>query len=253
MASVERFEVWRQREAMVALAADPRFLSTAEGAAFLEQLSVKFAPVLMKYASEAGFRMERDEIVNLIVTNLLSLRWKDQPLAAKVATVESPWGYIFESAKNWCARERGVRSWSGIDIELVPQTASEPDQSLTPIQEVIELTFSELAVRTDPQLHEELLQLLNWLALNPLQRLSYEREEKIAAQQVAPSFSAEQISAVMNICWGGRPRQAQTSLMGQYLLDPTFKPSTSPSHARALSFYKNAMRAGAASLLADWK
>ncbi|MEG0029329.1 MAG: hypothetical protein RR713_08160, partial [Aurantimicrobium sp.] len=68
--SVERFEVWRQRHALIALTDDVRFLSTAEGAAFIEQIATQLAPAMMRMGWDWGFSIDRDEVVNTAIEKL---------------------------------------------------------------------------------------------------------------------------------------------------------------------------------------
>lgn len=56
--------------------------------------------------------------------------------------------------------------------------------------------------------------------------MSYEVHEKQAAHRFVPEMTVEQVTAVMNIAWGGRPRQAETSVMGALLIDPHFQVDT---------------------------
>lgn len=246
-----RFDTWRQRAAMATFT-EPGFLDTPEGAAFLEQLDVFFSPGICGMARREGYPMEHGDVRNSIITHLLA---NDGEVAQYAAVADEPWAYLGRCAIGWARREWGHR---GTRLEVaeslhVPSPSAE-SSPYTDLDEVVALTYEALVPRTPSELHGDLLELLGWLAANPLQRLSYETEERVAAHRHCPRMTIEQVTAVMNIAWGGRPRQAQTSLMGAYLLDASFRPSDSPSHARALTYYKNAMRAGAHSSrkLTDW-
>lgn len=263
MGEVEKFDVWRQRVALMEISElGAEFLNTGEGAAFLEQLDHHIAPQLVSFSRDGGgdwcYHLERQDVVNMIVVRLLSAH-ADRPEkspARYAAAADDPWGYLFTCAVRWVREERGVRG-------IVPETPEmlaipHPDGSpsdLTPLEDVVSLTFEQLRSRTPEEHHAAVYELLGWLAANPPQRLSYEGFEKRDAHRYCPTLTVQQVSAVMHIAWGGRPRRAESSLMGQYLKNPDFRPSDSPSHARALTFFKNAFRAGESGgrMLSDWK
>lgn len=256
MSEVERFDVWRQRRVLLALADSSDFLHTAEGAAFIEQIRTFHAPVIVGMARRMGLGdrwLEEGDVVN---TAIEKLRASDGRIAEYAAAADGePWAYLGKCLIVWVRQQWGTRG-SSFDLasEMIPATSPETPDYLTNLDEVVALTFQVLSPVTEAKLHAPLLELLGWLAANPLQRLSYEADEKVAAHRHCPEFTIAQVTAVMNISWGGRPRQSESSLMGQFLLDPSFRPSDSPSHARAVTFYKNAMRAGARSsrMLTDW-
>lgn len=255
MSNVERFTSWRQREALTSLVNDPRFLSTAEGVAFREQIHEHFVASMMKMARELSFPIEPAEIENTILVGLLENEGRVAKLAI-TASQSDPWAYIAVSARKWIRALWGTRGVPAEILEWIPQSyAWEPDTTSTDLAEVIELTFQTLAPVTDEDLHPELAKLLSWLAYNPQQRLSYERDECVAAHRACPSFTIDQVIAVMNIAWGGRPRKAETSLMGAFLLDPNFQISESSTHALARETYRRRMVAArnGSRLLSDWK
>lgn len=256
--NVERFDVWRLRVALMDLADDgARFLSTAEGAAFLEQLDVFFARPLVGEARRMGFAMDRDDATHMIIERFLTTleEQKEKAPIRFAASAENPWGYLWTCALRWARNDWGMRASDLETSEAYALAAPENDEShLTPLEEVVRCCFEELAQRIPVRHHSAVYELLGWLASNPPQRLSYEGLERIAAHRYCPSLTIEQVTAVMNIAWGGRPRQAETSLMGQYLTNPEFRPSESWTHIRALHYFKNAFRAGETSskMLTDW-
>ncbi|MGO1700961.1 MAG: hypothetical protein ACTIKL_07885 [Canibacter sp.] len=253
--TVERFDTWRQRHALIALAHSPAFLETAEGVAFVEQLKHFFVTSMRRFAwKHLQVEVEEHEIINLTLTGLLA---NDGRIARYAAAAEdNPWGYVSVCLRRWVRELTGIQ---GVDFEKVEEFVAAPcrdeDCALTPLDEVVEKSFLILAPVTPKQLHAALYRLLGWLAANPIQRLSYETHERDAAHEVVPELTAEQVTAVMNIAWGGRPRQAETSIMGALLIDPNFRVDGSSSHLRALMHYKAAIRAGAcaASVAPNWK
>ena len=84
--------------------------------------------------------------------------------------------------------------------------------------------------------------LLSWLANNPPQRASHETADRAAAARAFRQFTPSQIAAVVNIAWGGRTSRRETSLLAAFLINPDFRPSDSPTHARALLHYRRALR-----------
>lgn len=253
MAEIERFDVWRQRMALTELAESIDFLGTAEGAAFMEQLAAFFAPAVVGAAHRMGYPMDHDDVVN---GGIVLLTADDGRIARYAAAADSePWAYMGMCLQAWVRQQWGHRGTSLDAAEFLAVTPPVIDPGdFTPLEMVVQLTWETLCPLTPNELHPELRELLGWLAVNPPQRLSYEGADKRAAHRQCPQFTIWQVTAVINIAWGGRPRQAESSLMGQFLLDPQFHPSDSPTHARALTYYKKQMIAGAASskMLSDW-
>ncbi|PRI10888.1 hypothetical protein [Leucobacter massiliensis] len=251
-AGVSRFDARRQRAALAEFAADgAAFLRKSEGLAFIEQLYVFFVPKLMALAASYGYALDRDEAANVILERLLSSRRRGEKGAARrAAAAESPFGYLWACAVDWVRRQWGTRAApleraadAGTSFEV-----PERESPYTPLEEVVRLTFAVLAEAMGEEERGAVYELLRWLALNPPQRLSYEAEDRIAAHRRCPKLTAEQVVAVMKIARGARPNTAATSLMGQFLLDPGFRPSQSGSHARALTRFRREFRAGAATL-----
>lgn len=253
MSEVERFDVWRQRMALTNLGESIEFLDTAEGAALLEQLETFFARAVVSAARKEGYGMEVDDVVH---GGIVLLTADNGRIARYAAAADSePWAYLATCLRAWARQQWGHRGTSLDTAEfLAAVPASVGADEYTPLELVVQLTWEALCPVTPTGLHDELHELLGWLAVNPPQRLSYETGDKVAAHRHCPQFTIHQVTAVINIAWGGRPRQSETSLMGQFLLDSNFRPSDSPTHARALTYYKKQMIAGAASsrMLSDW-
>ncbi|MDA3146528.1 hypothetical protein JSO19_03945 [Leucobacter sp. UCMA 4100] len=245
--TVETWPVARQREAF-ALLPQADFRDSSEFVALLEQLHLNHAEGLVKRARRWGYSFEPDEAVNMLVVNLLEELDPDRYVADYVAEADNPFAYLGRCAfRSWLPKEFGVRG-NQLEIpELLPDSEAyeitEFDSGLTDIGEVVELCLEVLLPRTPKKLHGQLGDLVAFLAVNPPQRLSYEHFERQAAAKYCPSFNEAQVSAVMNITWGGRPNRAETSLMGQFLLDEEFKPEDSPSHYRALRYYQKIIAA----------
>ncbi|MGO3832404.1 MAG: hypothetical protein ACTJGT_00440 [Microbacteriaceae bacterium] len=245
--TVETWTIARQREAF-ALLPQPEFRASPEFVAFLEQLHVNHAEGLVKRARRWGYSFEPEEAVNMLIVNLLEEIDTGRFVSDYVAESEHPFAYLGRCAfRSWLPKEFGVRGNQLEVPELLPDSEAyeqaEYDSGLTDISEVVELCLAVLLPRTPKMLQDQLGELVAFLAVNPPQRLSYEHFERQAAAKYCPSFTEEQISAVMNITWGGRPNRADTSLMGQFLLDEEFKPEDSPTHYRALRYYQKEIAA----------
>lgn len=253
MSEVERFDTWRQRAALVGLMDVPGFLESAEGAAFIEQLRTFFARQMVGQSARMGFSIDAEEVVNTVIAHLLD---NDGRIAGYAASAEGdPWAYLARCLQGWVRDLWGRRGTSLDVLEFLPEPfQATPDDTYTPLAEVVAHTFEILAPLTEEKLHAELYRLLEWLASNPPQRKSYESFEARAAHRYCPAFTIGQVTAVMNISYGGRPRNAETSIMGAILLDPNFAISDGSTHAVALETYKRRMiaeRHGSRSL-ADW-
>lgn len=256
MGNIERFDIWRQRSALTDLAEDgSKFFGTAEGLAFIEQLHEFFAPGMVGEARRWGYDIEHDDVVNMIVERLLSMAGDSERCPARyAASSEKPWAYLWSCALRWGQEQWGIR---GVSLERAEQmlTPSVDEESPhTSIDEVVSLTFALVSQVVDRKHHAAVHELLSWLAVNPPQRLSYDRDDRVAAHKFSPSLTIEQVTAVMKIARGSRPNTSATSLMGQFLLDPNFRVSASGTHARALTNFKNAFRAGetGSRMLSDW-
>lgn len=245
-----RFDADRQRAALIELVEGIGFLETGEGTEFVTELESAFAPMMQGMARRMGFPLDAADVVHGAIVLLLEQDARVAKYAA--AAEEEPWGYLATCLTEWGRRQWGERGTTLDAVEFLPvhRTAQLPghhvSEELTPLPEVVRLTHAVLEPLTPSEQQPTLHPLLSWLARNPPQRLSYEGVELAAAVDHFPSFTKGQLKAVMNISWGGRPRQAETSLMGAFLLDPEFRPSDSPTRARALVHYKAAMRASAA-------
>lgn len=247
----ERCDAAGLRLALNHLATSPRFLRCAGGLAFVRQLELYLAPSMIRQARRVGVGgswLHKHDVVNTV---LLGLCDQDGRVARHIATAsDEPWGYLAKCSVGWVRTLWGTRGIS-IESELFVEPRTEPaESSLTPIQEVAELTHAILLPHTEARLNGQLLPLLLWLAANPPRRLSHEHEDRAAAALRFPYFTPEQIAAVANIAWGSRPRRPETAIMAALLINPDFQPSDSPSHARALVNYRRAMRSR--SLISDY-
>lgn len=256
MVEVERFTVWRQRTILTDIAdSGGAVLSTAEGFAFIEQLHEFFAASMVSIARSWGYAADADEVVNLIVERLLATRTDPEKCPARYAAVaEEPWAYLWSCTLRWGQEMWGTRGVPLEYAEAMPAVDLDRECEYTSLSEVVDLTFAVVSKVVDERHHAAVLELLSWLAANPPQRLSYDLDDRVAAHRHCPSLSLPQVSAVMKIARGSRPNTRATSLMGQFLVDPLFRVSESGSHARALTHFKNAFRAGegATKLLSDW-
>ncbi|WP_053353905.1 hypothetical protein [Leucobacter musarum] len=245
MRDVVKFDTWRQRAFLTRFADEGcNALKTAEGMAFIEQLHEFFAPSMVGIAMSWGYHCENDDVVNMIIERLLSTLSETERCPVRyAATSEDPWAYLWACTVRWGHEMRGTRGVALEHAEFLPSPA--PDEvSMTPLEDVVDLTFAVVAQVTEAKYHAPVRNLLGWLAANPPQRLSYELDDRIAAHRHCPELSIEQVIAVMKIARGSRPNVEETSLMGQFLLDDQFQVSRSCSHMRAVTHFKNRFRAG---------
>lgn len=220
------------------------FFDTPEGLKLLEQIRTYSAPLIVSLAWKNDFRLEREVVVH---TALVGLCERGGKTAQAIAKSDTPWGYFYKCLKGWSRQEWGHRAWESYEEAYMVAAPLLPECELTPIRKVVDMAFELLAPITEESLHAELHHLLGWLAINSAQRASYEFANLGAAQAEAPSFTAKQVQAVMNIAWGGRkdePTQKRdSSLMYALLLDVDgFRPSDFPALLRALVNYKHNMR-----------
>ncbi|MBS3182348.1 hypothetical protein [Leucobacter manosquensis] len=260
MAKVGKFSNWRTRAIFTEIAdSGVDVFETAEGAAFIEQLHAYQVAQLREAARDWGYSISSEETVQVIIANLLSTRKNpDRCPARYIAAVAEPWAYFHTTAIGWLQNEWGIR---GAPLENVGYaeytnlcTNQGDEHGLTPLEDVVDLTFGIVAQVIDSRHHVAVRELLYWIAANPPQRLSYDIDDRVAAHRLCPSLSIEQVIAVIKIARGSRPNTAATSLMGQFLLNDSFRVSESGSHYRALTSFKNAFRAGetGSRMLTDW-
>ncbi|NLA65769.1 MAG: hypothetical protein GX862_07570, partial [Leucobacter sp.] len=212
MATVERFTPWRQRHALIALAEHVKFLDTPEGFAFIEQLHTFHTRSMVKLSHSWGWPLDKEEIVNTTIEHLCRDGGKVAELASQAA---DPWAYIGKCQVGWVREQWGTKAvrLDGFEEWLPAPAMYHTSEELTPLGEVVDASFQVLAEFTPLDLHPALLRLLGWLAANPIQRLSYEVDEKQAMHRFCPEMTIGQVTAVMKITWGARPRQAETSTM----------------------------------------
>lgn len=256
MTKVLTFSPERQRKSLVMLTEGVVFLDTPEGIEFLDQLEFVIGPVLVGRARKVSVRYTVAEARSLMLHHLLYTPARvdgDKSanvhrLPIKIALAENPWAYLTRCALTWLHQDelghRGVDldgDVSPFDQELYLAWSSEPQ--LTALELVIVKTWEMLSPRTPTELVDPLRDLIEWFGNNPPQRISYEGEAIRAAAHAFRIFTPTQIRAAAAACWGTRPEQRATSIMGGYLNDPSFDPVESDSHLRALRLYGARMRA----------
>lgn len=247
---VPSLEALRLRASLRQLAEPRAFLAGAEGIAFLRQLECRLVPPVRAAARRLGLGgdwAQPQEVVNMLIVRLCA---DEASVALRIAeTALDPWAYLSRCSMKWAGELWGARGAS-LDqaLELHPgcvaDVSHEPAQNeeLTTLDEVVALTHRALVLHTPGRLKDPLFGLLAWLANNPPQRVSHESADRVAAARAFPQFTEAQLIAVANISWGGRPRRRETSFLAAFLLNPEFRPSDSPTHARALLHYRRSMR-----------
>lgn len=249
----QRFNAAQLRAALTELARSLRYLSSEEGAVFVHQLEHHLVPSMINRARRVGIEgswLHKHDVVNSV---LLGLCEQDGRVARHIAdAAQEPWGYLAKCSAGWVHALWGSRDTS-IESPAFIESDREPEEGhLTGVQEVVQLTYALLAPHTEARLRGQLLPLLQWLAINPPQRISHELSDRSAAAARFADFSPDQIAVVANISWGSRPRRRETSIMAAFLVNPDFLLADSPSHARALLNYRRAMRSPSRSLISDY-
>lgn len=235
--AVKKYDSARLSAALRAMT-QPGFIESAESVELLEQFELFIAKQAAGHSAKKGHPIEPAEIVTIMVLRLIEQNGRR---AQHIASMEKPWGYLARSTFEWVRTERGLETES-IDPEG-PGTehGHVEDEACSAITQIVSATFAAIAAVTPTPVLATVKELLDWLAVNPPRR-SYEgrlREDAIAA---FPSLTKDEVNAVMTIAYGGRPRQADTALFGAFARDPEFQPETSPTHLRAITAYKKAMR-----------
>ena len=232
------------------LAETPEFLGSPEGNEFLSQLEHYLVPGARAAARRLGLGDEWAQPHEVLHTLIVGLCSEGGKVATHIAqTAIDPWAYLARCSTKWSHDLWGSRgislgqlSESRVEACLLTQQHQTRNDGLTSLDQVVVLTHRALAPHTPQDLSRPLGGLLSWLANNPPQRASHETADRAAAARAFRQFTPSQIAAVVNIAWGGRPRRRETSLLAAFLINPDFRPSDSPTHARALLHYRRAMR-----------
>lgn len=248
MLHVERFTEQRQRAELLRLAEGASYLETVPGAALLEQLRAQVVPGVISQARRLGLGEAWVCTSDVVHTAIIGLCSHDGRVARYAAKAEGePWAYVFRCLSGWMSAQWGIRAVSleeGAPAESSASSVSDaPDEALTPLSDVVRLAVSTLESHTPCRLRGELAALLEWLALNPPQRSSYEQQDRAAALGAFPAFTRCQIAAVAKAAWGARPNRGESSLFAAYLQDADFRATSSVTHVRTLLRYKQAMYA----------
>lgn len=226
------------------------FLRSPEGREFLCQLEQYLAPGVRTAARRLGLGDDwthPHEIVHMLIIGLCAEGGKAATHIAETAI--DPWAYLARCSIKWARELWGSRGISfeqlsepRVETGFMAQQSQPRDNALTSLDQVVALTHRALVPHTPHELSRPLGGLLSWLANNPPQRISYEAADRAAATRAFRQFTPPQLAAVVNIAWGGRPRRRETSLLAAFLMNPEFRPSDSPTHARALLQYRRTMR-----------
>lgn len=232
-------DVAEQRRLLAELV-KPGFMATQAAQEFIGRLRTDFGGMAVARSRRMGYWLETEEVVNLLVVKLLE---DDGAMARRVSCAVNPWAYLSTCLTGWLQHEWGVRATPLETLTpFLPSREMRPgSDDLTELSVAIDLTCTVLDSRTPQQLTADVHELVKFFAHNPVQRKSYDQDERDQASQLCPALSLSQIVAVKNISWGSRPRQHQTSILGAFLLDAAFNPENSPTHIRALRTYSHAL------------
>lgn len=239
----------RFARAVDALSDVRKFMATAEGLAFYEQLQVWIAPPMCAWAAERGHRLEAVEVVNLILVVLGGKDGVHEKRRQKVIFADSPQAYTARIVQNELRREIGTMSTSLSEFDQVRASIlADPAERIAgtgaecSLDEAVMLSYAVMAERTPDALKPDVLRLLGWMTANPPQRLSYEKHEREAAGRYAPFLTNAQVKRVFALVYGTRPERSSTSLVAAFLLNPEFDPFSSFRMVTQLTRYSEAMR-----------
>lgn len=235
----------RLRCALRELASSIDFLNSPEGRHLLEGMRARLVPRALAEARRMGVGAEwlcGDDVLHTAIVRLCENEGRAARYAA--ASRGDPWVYLEQCLRDWTRQQWGTRCSPLEESSFSAAQSIEPPQHrLTALDAAIVRTFDSLKHCLEPSRWQEFRGLLTWLANNPPQRRSYEAADRAAAAWSFPGFTMAEIVSTTNIVWGGRPRYRETSLLAAYLLNEGFRPSDSPSHARALLHFKRSMSA----------
>lgn len=256
MRDTEVFDEFRQRRTLRLLAHSLTFLNSSEGQAFLDQLRGVVAPRAASAARQLGINstwLDSDDLVHTAIVELTHENGRVARYAA--ASNGEPWAYVSVCLVDWMRAQWGTRGEPFDETAHLKRTggghrtlaeASDGTQvsatTVTALETVIERTHVLLAPSLPAHYHEPLRALLRWCALNPPQRRSYEHVDREAATAAFPVFPERVVRLITHLCWGVRPRVADTSLMGALLRDARFRLSDSPTHVRAVLRFTREVR-----------
>ena len=241
------FDEVRQRRALRLLERSPNFLRTSEGLAFIAQLRSAVAPGVLSTARRAGLSASWLDVNDVVHTALVELT-RDRGRAARyaAASVGEPWAYVSRCLTGWMRDQWGTRAEPLQEETLIALRDERTHHAACdggldcgacvppPMEAVIERMFLALAPALPTELRPPLKSLLRWCALNPPQRRSYEHADRAAAVTAFPMLPSQLVVLITQLSRGTRPRNAETSLMGAFLSDPTFRVSDSPLHTQSV-------------------
>lgn len=214
-----------------------------DGAELIAQLSRFLVPSIMRTAIRSGRGtqswLQEADVLHTILLELFADNGRVARLIGEQA--REPWGYLAVCAAEWM-RKVCLSTCEELTEHSPIAPRHEPNDRLTDLEEMV-ARATQLLVAYAPNVQQaELRRLLFWLAQNPPQRLSHEAEDRAEMFAQFPILTSGQISAIVNIAWGGRPRRKETSLFAALLQDSQFRPQSSPTHIRALLHFRQVMR-----------
>lgn len=238
-----RFSDAQLRRALLRVAESTNRLCDREGAELIAQFTQYLVPGIVRTALRSGRSsatwLQPAEVLHTILVELFA---ENGRVACAVAVqARDSWGYLAVCASEWVLRICRS-SWEEFDERGTLHLIAASQHRLTNINEMVRIA-TQLLLPFAPQISsEEMHSVLLWLAHNPPQRISHEAEDRAAILAHFPTFTATQVAAIANIAWGGRPRRKETSLFAALLLQPDFRPESSPTHIRALLHFRQVMR-----------
>ncbi|MFK3672487.1 hypothetical protein ACI2IX_20150 [Leifsonia aquatica] len=237
---------------------------------FYELLERRFAGNANSLCRQWGYpAYALEETASLVLTCLL----EQPPLVHRLLTdpeIDCPFSYVGGTLRKWVGldtghlpKERpadGPRTMYRTSIDapsFVDRDIRDPfedaDQRLDQVREridsggahtlaeAIQLTTDALTPRTPTRLRPHLQSAVFWMAYNPIARTGHENVVLEDAYKDLAALEPTHVRAIANVTWGVRDAQAETSLLGAYVLDRAFDYRRSDTHRAGLAVYRSTM------------
>lgn len=195
-------------------------------------------PVSQTVNKAYGVGCEPEDVANTAVTIL-----RQDFTRAYIRRAGDPWSYLAQMLKRDLFNTAGLHLRAELGEDLFVPTTGQLDAAVT-LHEAIEATCRRLIPLTPVHLQPAILPAVTYFAELGGPRISHLYTHATTdAELTSLGLEREQILTIANAVLGGRPRNAETSLIAGFLLDADFDPSSSLPHRKALKKYGSRMSA----------
>lgn len=161
---------------------------------------------------------------------------------AYIRRAGDPWSYLAQMLKRELFNTVGLHLRAELD-DVFAMPAAGFDRAVS-LEEAIDATCRQILPLTPQHLHPVVRPAVTYFAELGGPRISHLYTHATTDEELTGlGLGREHILAIANIVLGGRPRNAETSLIAGFLLDPDFDPSSSLLHRKALKKYGSRMSA----------